>query len=724
MARRSRSPMTHRPLIGLTAAGGALVTLGVVPVAGAPVARAEFFDDALPVAAAPLADFLPAPAAALPVDLTTVFTEFVATPLHTGIEAWISSDPGKQIDGVINTLLGSYVIGDGAPGTADNPTGGAGGWLFGDGGAGWNSSQTGVAGGDGGAAGIFGNGGSGGSGGPDAPGGAGGTGGLLFGIGGDGGNGGSGAAGGHGGDGGNGPGLFGIGGRGGNAGMGDKPTGAHPLPALGGAGGNGGLLGGHGGVGRFGTLAGLTPITPGQLTTAGGTVLPIGTTGTWFTDGDGRVVLMHGVNQVQNGKVEPYEPAPNGFDDANAAFLAANGVNAVRVGIQWAGVEPEPGVIDYAYLATIEQTVQTLAKHGIVSLLDMHQDMYSASLTDTPYASDGAPAWAVQTGGLADPQFGFPLNYLLSPAQNHAWDAFWSNAKAPDGIGLENHYAKMWQAVAGYFNSNPHVLGYEIMNEPWPGTPWLPTALGFPAFDTGSLAPFYDQVSAAIRSVDPATTVFYEPTVLFSDVPTPINLGTIDDPHTAFSFHDYCITESLFGTNLGCGLFDGWLQDVAFGYAMSQNIPAMITEWGNTTKPDVLADTMNVANRLGFGWLFWENNMLIHDISKPPVGDNVNAGLLAALAQPAPQVVGGTPGAWSFTDGTFTFSYSTAMASGQGNFAAGTETTISVPAVQYPNGYQVSVTGGQVVSPANAPALVIAADGGAQTVSVTVRAAP
>ena len=51
------------------------------------------------------------------------------TPLsRTGLAA-----PGQQVDGLINALAGSYVIGNGAGGTVANPSGGAAGWLLGDG---------------------------------------------------------------------------------------------------------------------------------------------------------------------------------------------------------------------------------------------------------------------------------------------------------------------------------------------------------------------------------------------------------------------------------------------------------------------------------------------------------------------------------------------------------------------------------------------------------------
>src|SRR5699024_5750575 len=146
----------------------------------------------------------------------------------------------------------------------------------------------------------------------------------------------------------------------------------------------------------------------------------------------------------------------------------------------------------------------------------MHQDLYS----DT-FAGEGAPEWATQTGGLPNIDAGFPASYALNPAENHAWDAFWTNADGPDQVGLVNHYARMWEAVAHYFNDNPAVAGYELINEPWPGSPWLSTAFGSPAFDTGLLTPFYDQVTSAIRAVDPTTPVLFEPNTLFNQgVPT------------------------------------------------------------------------------------------------------------------------------------------------------------------------------------------------------------
>ncbi|KAA8957727.1 cellulase family glycosylhydrolase, partial [Mycobacterium sp.] len=491
------------------------------------------------------------------------------------------------------------------------------------------------------------------------------------------------------------------------------------LPALGGAGGDGsllGLLGSHGMVGAPGVLA-----AGGAAPSAGSdSVLPVETTGTWLTNSAGQVVILHGLNEVD--KVAPYEPSAEGFGAQDAAFLAANGFNVVRLGVQWAGVEPEPGVIDYAYLASLAQTVHTLEDNGIYVILDMHQDLYSAY-----FGGDGAPAWAVQTGGLPNHELGFPLTYVADPAEINAWDAFWSNATAPNGVGLENDYAQMWEAVAAYFDGNPDVVGFEIMNEPWPGLMSVPTVLGSPAFDAQDLTPFYDQVASAIRAVDPTTPIFYEPNVLFN-FGLPTHLGAVDATNTVFAFHDYCLVDQVLGVNFACGLEADLVTAQAQAYAQLRDIPAFMTEFGATDNDTVIADAMQPADQHLIGWTEWtftshdptSPSNLVYNPQDPPVGANVDAAKLATLAQPYPQVVSGTPHTWSFDDGTFAFSYSTDKVDGAGSFAAGSPTTIAVPAIEFPHGYQVSVTGGQVVSAPDAPQLVIDSDPGATTVDVTV----
>jgi endoglycosylceramidase len=655
----------------------------------------------------------------------------VYTPIHTAGQLWINSQVGKAVDGFINTVAGSYVIGNGAPGTADHLDGGAGGWLLGDGGDGFDGVTAGTAGGVGGAGGLIGDGGDGGGGGTGAAGGRGGRAGLMVGIGGAGGDGGDGVVGGRGGTGGAGALVFGWGGDGGDggdSGLGGVPSG---LTALGGAGGTAGVFGSHGGVGAFGNVVGAAP-SPAKTGS-------ISTTGTWLTTDDGRVAVLHGVNLVY--KIPPYDPAVVGFGDDDAQFLADNGFNVVRLGIDWAAVEPEPGIIDTDYLAGINATVQTLADHGIYTVIDMHQDLYSAV-----FKGEGAPAWATHTGGLPNPNLTKPLfglNYYLNPAENHAWDAFWSNADASDGMGLEDHYALTWQAVADYFDGQSSVIGYNIMNEPWPGSGWPVATLNAAFFGTQQLTPMYNQTIAAIRSVDASTPVFVSPVAptveVFAGVLAgqPIALGPFDDANIVLEYHGY--GGGSLGLRALAPLIAPGFSRRAAAYSARTGVPAFDGEFGSTSDASELDIETQAANRYQISWTNWaytgvgeitstggpREQSLVYNPGLPPVGENVNSGNLQALSRPYPTLIAGTPQGWTFGDyGSFRFTYTTEKVDGSGTFAAGSQTVISTPTVQYPHGYLVSVTGGYVVSSPNASSLVIESDSDATTVSVIVTAAP
>ena len=452
---------------------------------------------------------------------------------------------------------------------------------------------------------------------------------------------------------------------------------------------------------------------------------PIGHAGRWITDAAGKVLTVTGLNMVN--KLTPYTPAADGFGDADAQFLADNGFSAVRVGVIWKALEPQPGVFNDSYLASIASTVSTLGAHGIVSLLDFHQDMYNEE-----FQGEGAPDWAVDDNGLpAQPQLGFSANYFLQPALQAAYDNFWDNATVA-GDGLQNWYAAAWAHVASYFKGNPYILGYDLFNEPSPGSSIGTCVTGCPAMDA-KLTAFYAKVTAAIRQVNTSTLLFDEPWLLF-DVGAPSSLGSAGDSDTGLSFHDYCPFDDIATQlNFACPPFDNAVFGNAENVSGRTGDALLLTEFGATNDTSAASSVMSAAARDRVGWLEWafcgcgdptgspSVEGLVNDASAAPTGSNVNTGVLDALAVPSPELVAGTPDSYGYDTSThvFTLSYSTERADGNGAFPSGSQTSVAVPAVQYPSGYQVTAVGVRVVSAGGV--LTLSSCPGATSVSVTVK---
>ncbi len=461
------------------------------------------------------------------------------------------------------------------------------------------------------------------------------------------------------------------------------------------------------------------------------------TVGTWMVDATGRALVLHGVNMVN--KLGSYAPDATGFGDDDAAFLAANGLDAVRLGVIWKAVEPAPGQYDDAYLARIKATIETLHRHGIGTMIDFHQDMFNER-----FEGEGAPDWAVDDDGLpAEPKLGFNKNYLAMLALNRAYDNFWANKKGPGGVGVQDRYAAAWKHVAKYFAATPGVMSFDLFNEPWPGTAYALCAvplLGCPVQDA-LLTKFSQRVIDQIRTVDKRTVTFYEPYALFNNgiatnvAPKGSSLG--------FSFHAYCLSSTFTGRGLlgnyglDCAVMDGLVFANAKSHIKKRQVVPLLTEFGGTPNVDINMALVDHAAKHQIGWMYWaycgcndptgakpaDHQAIVYDPAAPPTGANVATEVLRSIAIPHPQAVAGTPGAYRFdrTDKSFTFAYTTQKLAG-GRFGNGARTTIATPVIQYPTGYTVKVTGARVVSAPNASTLVLAQSGAATRIVVTVQA--
>ncbi len=183
--------------------------------------------------------------------------------------------------------------------------------------------------------------------------------------------------------------------------------------------------------------------------------------GTHFLNASGQPILFHGINVVNKSKDQGYT---GNISPADFAQIRSWGMNSVRLCIFWDGLEPQPGHFDKAYLSRIATLVEYAKQQGLYVLLDMHQDLYSVKF------SDGAPAWATLDEGKTYTETAeWSDAYYQSKGVQTALDHFWTNSPGPDGMGLQDHYAKAWQFVASRFKDEPDVIGYDLMNEPFPG---------------------------------------------------------------------------------------------------------------------------------------------------------------------------------------------------------------------------------------------------------------
>ncbi len=431
--------------------------------------------------------------------------------------------------------------------------------------------------------------------------------------------------------------------------------------------------------------------------------------GRWLTDAAGRVLLLHGVNMV--AKEPPYEPGAAGFSDDDAAWLADNGLRVVRLGVLATGLMPAPGKVDEAYIAHIAETVDVLSRHGVYVLLDFHQDGWGPSI-----GSDGFPAWMTVTNGAEDTHASFPLYYIQNPAIQAAFQSFWDNAAAVDGTPLQTYYAQMFAAVASRFAGVSNVLGYDLFNEPWSGTTWLPCVSsedGCANLDSGELGPAYARAVAVMRAAGDHHLIFGEPFVLFNfglsttHVPLP---G--EDAATGLSFHVYTLDKANEPKVLAN----------AIGWSGTTGGALFNTEWGATTDADTITRLAREMDDALMPWIFWSYCCeVVHSLDAPPADANLVEAAVAALVRPYPLAVAGTPTRLAYDPATRTlrFSWSTSRAGG-GRFPRGAVTGLAVPASVYPSGYGVTVTGGSVVSGCRGSEVAIAAAPDATTVTVTI----
>lgn len=354
----------------------------------------------------------------------------------------------------------------------------------------------------------------------------------------------------------------------------------------------------------------------------------ISTSGKMFVDQQGRQVILHGINMVCKERERNYI---GDYTKEDFQLLKQWGFNVIRLGIFWDGIEKTPGCYEEEYLKKVDELIALAAEQEIAVYLDMHQDLFSYKY------SDGAPEWATLTEGFEHVQTElWSESYLLSDAVQHAFDAFWNDTVASDGVGIQTHFINMWQHLAKRYASNEAVIGYDFFNEPFPGSQanmimadlmrtlkkemgeeiddeilmamWLDqekklellnrfndkktykkiVAAIAPAsqeFDQKSLNDFYQRIGRAVREVDESTLLFLEANY-FSNTGVETKISPVTnksgekDEYQVFSPHGY---DLMVDTQMYEQASFDRLEVIFDAHKKAQDrmeLPILVGEWG------------------------------------------------------------------------------------------------------------------------------------------------
>ena len=186
--------------------------------------------------------------------------------------------------------------------------------------------------------------------------------------------------------------------------------------------------------------------------------------GTAFVDESGRERIFNGINLVNKGHYDEKTGQMDYFnvnwDEDMFRQFSEKGINLIRFGLVWKAIEPAPGIYNEDYLDYMEKFVDMACRYGIYVYLDVHQDCFH-----------GMPDWATVTDSYKrrKPLLIWAEGYFIDKAVHRAFDNFWANNPVA-GKGIQDWFADMWKHVATRFKDKENLFGFDILNEPFPGT--------------------------------------------------------------------------------------------------------------------------------------------------------------------------------------------------------------------------------------------------------------
>lgn len=364
---------------------------------------------------------------------------------------------------------------------------------------------------------------------------------------------------------------------------------------------------------------------------------------TWLRDGQGRVVLLRGINF---SGLE-FSPPDSTASDEDFAHIASWGLSTLRLAIAWSELERTPGVLTNDYLAqVVDPALDKAHAQGLSVVLDLHQFLWS------PYFGGvGLPRWAVEGRGYPS-DFSGPIQASCD---------FFTGATAPDGRPLVDHLDAVWSHLAARYAHDARVVGFDLFNEP--------QALGClppgKTFEHDYLMPLYRRLAQTVRAQGAGQTLFLEPPVNRATngaYMEPVADNVVYAPHLYTD--TFGLPELKYQGSIAAVVHD-W--DLGAREAADLNAPLWVAEFGGSADPangyreateQLLRDVFTVECRRFIGGAAWAYFPSDNVFSVTDAAGAEKGALVKALVRPYPRRVAGLPRALSYDEATRTLSFS------------------------------------------------------------------
>ncbi len=414
-----------------------------------------------------------------------------------------------------------------------------------------------------------------------------------------------------------------------------------------------------------------------------------------FVDESGRQRLLSGMN-IDDKHLNQKEF----YYDLNEEFFKkyrAYGFDIIRLAVTWQNLEPEMYCYNEEYLKSLDRIFELAEKYGVYILLDMHQDIYSAN--DGKSVGDGAPSWAAITDGAKPrmPIFVWADGYFFGRWVHNSFDHFWNNDFVR-GVGLQDRYCDLWKMLATRYGNSPALFGYDLMNEPFPGsmskrmflrlvtnvakavmfnkkidrkrmvtslfkgdTPSILDCIGgnvirdvmenidalSAEFDIKKYSPFLNKTAAAIREVTDNGIIMIEQSYLCNSgirqsVP-PITVNGKREPLQCFGPHSYDIMVDTplykYANADRVKAFFGEMKNTQ----LRLNVPVIVGEWGGCSDNKDTSwfphayELLEYFEENHWGQMYWDYH-----------GDDLDSPLMTMLSRTRPVAVEGEIKAYSY----------------------------------------------------------------------------